>query len=209
MKTSNSGRNLNKSLWFWFSTVIFSKRNGNNKNQQSATILHIKHIKDRVMKEEDTMTKSPILTGIFQPSTAKPHVKRETALYHQPILTSQTTALPPQLCSKHPDTLTQCSCAIIFYVRNYNPVSCASLAHSGHLLGLVQEITKPSTVCLMVWVQTHHQQTFCKSLTVTRNAYLVFCPVDCCLWWYMYNIIRLLRFKNFFSKSVFAKIGSN
>lgn len=49
------------------------------------------------MKAEDEMNKTPILTGLLHPPKAKPHVKRETVLYHQPILTSQTAVLPLEL----------------------------------------------------------------------------------------------------------------
>lgn len=60
------------------------------------------------MKAENGMNKTPILTGILHAPKAKPHVKRETVLYHQPILTSQTTLLPLELCPEHPDAQTYC-----------------------------------------------------------------------------------------------------
>lgn len=63
------------------------------------------------MTAQEGMYKTPILTGISHPPKAKPHVKSETVLYHQPILTSQTTVLPLELCPAHPDTLTYCGCA--------------------------------------------------------------------------------------------------
>lgn len=68
------------------------------------------------------MNKTPILTGISHPPTAKPHVKSETVLYHQPILTSPTTVLPLELCPEHPDTLTNCGCILFSLSRLF----CAS-----------------------------------------------------------------------------------
>lgn len=65
-----------------------------------------------MMEAEDGMNKTPILTGILHPQSAKPHVKRETVLYHLPVLTSQTTVLPLELFPQHPDTLTCCGCIL-------------------------------------------------------------------------------------------------
>lgn len=61
----------------------------------------------------ERMNKTPIITGILHPPKAKPHVKRETVLYHQPILTSHTVPLPPELCPEHWDMLTCCGWAFV------------------------------------------------------------------------------------------------
>lgn len=44
--------------------------------------LHIKDANDNIMKAEDGTNKTTILGGISHPPEAKPHVKRETVLYH-------------------------------------------------------------------------------------------------------------------------------
>lgn len=73
------------------------------------------------MKAGDRGNKSPILTGILYPPKAKPHVKNETVLYHQPVLQSQTTVLPLQLCPKHPDTLAYCGYSFFLVPVQYIP----------------------------------------------------------------------------------------
>lgn len=45
-------------------------------------ILYFKDINDNMMKAEDGMNKTTILTGMLHPPEAKPHIKTETVLYH-------------------------------------------------------------------------------------------------------------------------------
>ncbi len=82
------------------------------------------------MKAEDRRNKTPIPNGILHPPKAKPHIKTETVLYHQPILTSPTTRLPPELCPTHPQTLTHCGCVCV----------CVSLFLGEELCGLLHPL---------------------------------------------------------------------
>lgn len=94
------------------------------------------------MKAENGMNRTPILTGILHPFKAKPHVKKETVLYHQPILTSQTMLLPRELCPEHPDTWTYCGCAFVFREK----LGLSHLFCAPYLLCILFKIRKASAL---------------------------------------------------------------
>lgn len=135
------------------------------------------------MKAEDGTNKTPILTGIFHPPKAKPHVKRKTVLYRQPILTSRATLLPLKLCSEHPDSLTYCGCALgffggVFSARNLWVCRICSV-HSGLSVVYVAEDLK--SICIVLRA-THCQQIHFdtqKTLPAMWHAYFILLILFC------------------------------
>lgn len=150
------------------------------------------------MKAEDGTNKTPILTGIFHPPKAKPHVKRKTVLYRQPILTSRATLLPLKLCSEHPDSLTYCGCALgffggVFSARNLWVCRICSV-HPGLSVVYVAEDLK--SICIVLRA-THCQQIHFdtqKTLPAMWHAYFILLILFC-----RYKSCHLFSFSFFWS----------